>query len=271
MLDHHHRVARVAQFFERVDEASGVAAVQTDARFVEDVKAADERAAERCCQVDALALAAGKGVRRAVQGQIAEPDIEQELQSRAYLCQQAFGYFRFVCGQLQRVEPLFQFGNRHRCELRDVAAADFHVSRLLFQSQAAAFGTNCLASKTTEHNSILNFILLIFKHLEERVDAHAVGHRAVFFGRQTMPKPIFLLLRQFEIRRKKRELVVGRATAKFIAPDAHFLAVPALHATVVNRQRRVRNDKFFVDADGVAEAFANGACAGGRIEREHIV
>ena len=58
VLDHHQRVAGVAQPMHRLDDAAHVARVQADARLVEHEQRVDQRGAERGGQVDALHLAA---------------------------------------------------------------------------------------------------------------------------------------------------------------------------------------------------------------------
>ena len=61
VLHDDHRVAQVAQLFQHADQAVGVARMQSDRGFVEDVERPREVAAQRCREVDALALAAREG------------------------------------------------------------------------------------------------------------------------------------------------------------------------------------------------------------------
>ena len=56
VLYHYHRVVESLKLFEHMNEPLGVAAVQCDARFVDNVYRAYERTAERCCKIDAQAL-----------------------------------------------------------------------------------------------------------------------------------------------------------------------------------------------------------------------
>ena len=80
VLDDDHGVAEVAQPHQRLDEALVVALVQADRRLVEHVEHADEPAADLRREPDALRLAAGERGRRAVERQVVEADVEQELQ-----------------------------------------------------------------------------------------------------------------------------------------------------------------------------------------------
>ena len=134
-----------------------------------------------------------------------------------------------------------------------------------------AVGANGLASESAQHHAVLNLILVFLHHSEELVDAHAVVRITVFFRWQSVPEPVFLLLRQFVVRLEDREVVRFRPADEFLEPHAHLLATPAHHATVVEAQRSVRNHEFFVDADDASETLAGRAGAQRRIEGKHIV
>ena len=64
VFNHNDRVADVAEFAESGEQTVVVTLMQSDAGFVENVKHADESAAELSRQTDSLCLAAGKGTRR---------------------------------------------------------------------------------------------------------------------------------------------------------------------------------------------------------------
>ena len=78
VLDDEHRVAEVAQPGERRDELRVVALVQPDRRLVEDVQDAHQRRPDLGREPDPLRLAAGQGLARPVDGQVVEPDVDQE-------------------------------------------------------------------------------------------------------------------------------------------------------------------------------------------------
>src|SRR3546814_7475215 len=75
MLDDDDGVAEVAEAFERREQPVVVALVETDARLVEHVQDARQAAADLRGEADALALAARKRTRGAVEGEIIEPDL----------------------------------------------------------------------------------------------------------------------------------------------------------------------------------------------------
>ena len=85
VLDDDHRVAEVPQSLERRDQAGVVALVQADRGLVEDVQDADQAAADLPRQADALRLAPGEGRRRPVEGEVVQPDVEQEAEPAADL------------------------------------------------------------------------------------------------------------------------------------------------------------------------------------------
>ena len=128
-----------------------------------------------------------------------------------------------------------------------------------------------LASESAQHHAVLNLILVFLHHSEELVDAHTVVRITVFFRWQSVPEPVFLLLRQLVVRLEDREVVRFRPADEFLEPHAHLLATPAHHATVVEAQRSVRNHEFLVDADDASESLAGRAGAQRRIEGKHIV
>ncbi len=78
VLDHDHRVAEVAQVLERVEQACVVALVQADRRFVQHVHDAGQAGADLRREADALRLAAGERLGRAVERQVVEADVDQE-------------------------------------------------------------------------------------------------------------------------------------------------------------------------------------------------
>ena len=101
VLDHHDRVAEPAQFFEDVDQAAGVAAVESDRRLVEHIAGADQPRAQRRRELDALRLAAGERGRKAVEREVFESDVVQKFQALADLDKDFVGDAGLFRGQLQ--------------------------------------------------------------------------------------------------------------------------------------------------------------------------
>ena len=91
VLDDEDGVAEVAELFHDVDELGGVAGVEADGWFVEDVEGSDEAGAERRGELDALGFAAGEGAGEAVEGEVVEADLVEEVGALADLFEDLSG------------------------------------------------------------------------------------------------------------------------------------------------------------------------------------
>ncbi len=96
VLDHHQRVALRAELLQHVEQDLVVAVVQADGRLVEDVAHAAQVGAELRREADALRLAARERRRRAVERQVAEPDLAEEAEPRLQLGDDVSRDFRFT-------------------------------------------------------------------------------------------------------------------------------------------------------------------------------
>ena len=131
VLDDDHGVAEVAQTYERLDEPVVVALVQTDGRLVEHVEHADQAGADLGGEPDALRLAAGECPGGAVEGEVVEPDVEQEAEPLVDLLEHPLADLALAVGHLQRRQVLGGLPDRQRRDLGDVlgpvlAAVDEH-------------------------------------------------------------------------------------------------------------------------------------------------
>ena len=91
--------------------ARRIPTVESDTRFVEDVKAAHQAASQRSGQVDALAFSARQRISEAVQCEIAQTHINQEPDAAVDFRQDTTGYGLVVFVQRERVEEFLQFGD----------------------------------------------------------------------------------------------------------------------------------------------------------------
>ena len=91
VLDDEHGVAEVAQADQRADQAVVVGGVQADGRLVADVEHAHEAGADLGREADALGLAAGERRRAAVERQVVEADLDQEVEAGADLLEDLVG------------------------------------------------------------------------------------------------------------------------------------------------------------------------------------
>src|SRR5579864_9086162 len=81
MFHHEDGVSKIAQGFERGDQAVIVAMMQSDRRLVEHIEDASQPGADLRRQANALSFAAGKGCRRAVERDISETHIVEKRQA----------------------------------------------------------------------------------------------------------------------------------------------------------------------------------------------
>ena len=130
VLDHDHGVAEVAQALQRVQQPGVVALVQADRRLVEHVEHAGQAGADLRGEADALALAAGQRAGGARQGQVVEPDIDQERsRSRISLrMRPAISFCLAVSRWRQLGEPVRCASDRQLGDLADMRAADLDAS-----------------------------------------------------------------------------------------------------------------------------------------------
>ncbi|MNM75938.1 hypothetical protein D3C81_877410 [compost metagenome] len=138
VLHHYHRVAQVAQVGEGGQQALVVPLMQADGGLVEDVHHAHQAGADLAGQADALGLAARQGVGAAVQGQVVEADVDQELQALADLLEDLLGDLAAAASQRQLGKIAAGIAHRQGGDRRQGLVADPHVARLAAQAGAAA-------------------------------------------------------------------------------------------------------------------------------------
>ena len=80
VFHHQHGIAEVAQALKGLNQPGVITLVQADAGLVEHVKAAHQAAPDLGGQADALGFATGQGVGAAVQGQVGQPHVIEEVQ-----------------------------------------------------------------------------------------------------------------------------------------------------------------------------------------------
>ena len=104
VLDDEHRVAEVAQALQGADQAVVVGGVEADRRLVADVEHAHQAGADLRREPNALRLAAGEGGRAAVERQVVEPDLDEEVEAGADLLEDLVGD-RLLALVERRVRP----------------------------------------------------------------------------------------------------------------------------------------------------------------------
>ena len=239
--------------------------MQANGRLVEDIDRADERAAQGCCQVDALALAARQSRRQAIEREVAYADLTQVVQAAIDLGEQAFGYQCIGLVKCQLGKPLCQVLDRHAHQVTDGHSAHLDVLGMGLEPRAVADGAYGLAAVAGQQHAKLDGIGFTLYPLKEAVDAAPLAiARAV-------PQQVALSLCQLVVGLVDREVVPCRNMDELSFPFAHHLSTPAHHGVVIHRATPVGNHQVLVNADHAAEAFARGACPDGVVEVEHQV
>ena len=106
MLDDDQGVAEVLEPDQGLDQPVVVALVEADRGLVEDVEDADQAGADLGGQPDALGLAAGERAGRAVEGEVVEADVEQEVEPLLDLLEHPLADLPLAGGQLDLAEEL---------------------------------------------------------------------------------------------------------------------------------------------------------------------
>ena len=140
VLDDEHGVAEVAEPLQRADQAAVVALVKADRRLVEDVEDADELRADLRREAEPLRLAAGERAGRAVEVQVADPDVVEEREPLADLLQDPAPDERLGRRQLECVDEAERGRHRQPRELVDRPLADGDREHLRLEPCAVADG-----------------------------------------------------------------------------------------------------------------------------------
>ena len=88
VLDHHQRIARIAQPMHHLGHALHVARMQADGRLVQHEQRIHQRGAQRGSQIDALDFAARERARLAVEREVTQAHFAQIREARAHFGQQ---------------------------------------------------------------------------------------------------------------------------------------------------------------------------------------
>ncbi|BAC18316.1 conserved hypothetical protein [Corynebacterium efficiens YS-314] len=112
MLDHDEGVSDITEVFQGPDQLLVVTLVQADGRLIEDIEHAGQAGTDLGGQADALGLTTGQGAGRAVEGEVGQAHIEQELQARADLLEHRTRDHLLAFAQGQAVEEFEGLGDR---------------------------------------------------------------------------------------------------------------------------------------------------------------
>ena len=233
MLDDQHAVADVAQMLERADQPVVVALVQAYAGLVQHVHHAGQAGADLAGQANALRFATGQGIGAAVQAQVVQTHVVQELEARADLAHHLVGDLGLGTGELQRAEIGVAVAQRGMADLVDraqlIAVAQLHIARLAPQPGAAAVAAGLLAAVARQ----------LFAH-RDRIGL-TVAPRHV---RDDAFERMFL-----------RQLLAGRGARVHHVAEANFLFAGAVQNHLTHRRRQRLERRIDVKAIVLGQAF----------------
>ena len=129
VLDDEDGVAEVAKLFHDADELGGVAGVEADGGLVEDVERADEARTERGGELNALRLAAGERGAEAVEGEVVEADLVEEVDALADFFEDLAGDLGLCGGERKVVEEVPEASVMVRAETSQMFFAGWPARR----------------------------------------------------------------------------------------------------------------------------------------------
>ena len=300
VLDHHQRVARIAQALHGLDDAVHVARVEADARFVEHEHGVHERGAERGGEVDALHLAAAERSALAVEREVADAHVAQVAQARADLVEQQLQ--RFVehgAGQGDAVEEAADAldGHQHQVVHRqpgqrlELVARPRHAGwhdagagrhraigirlraqapqqRLGLEPRAAADMAGRVAAVLGQEHTDVHLVGLRLEVLEEALDAVPLLVPLAGPVGRAVDHPVALCLGECHPGGVTRNAGLAGVLHQVVLAFLPGRCLQGLDGTVAQRLARVGNHQPVVDADHPAEAAAGVAGTVGGVEAE---
>ncbi len=254
--------------------------MQADRRLVEDVEDADQRRSDLGRQPDPLGLAAGERGGRAVEREVADPDVLEEPQPLLDLAKDQPRDVPLGLGQRDLVEPAPRLAHRERGELVDRHPADEDGAR--FRPQARALARRARHDRHELLDALAHRVgvRLAEPALEVRDDpleaggVGALAPVAVLVGDEdALPTgPVeeqrAMLRRQVLPGRVEVDVVLLGQREGDLPVVLRGARRPRCQRALADRERRIGNDELRVDLHLRAEARAALACAVRRVERE---
>ena len=280
VLDDDQRVPQVAQPQQRLEQPVVVPLVQPDGRLVEHVQHPDQPGTDLGGQPDPLRLTAGQRGRRPVQGQVVQPDVEQETHPGVDFLHDPRGDLPVAVGKLQGQQELGQLADGQRAQLGDRPAVHGHGQRYRLEPGAAAGRARHLAHVAGELLAARVRLRLGVPPLDPR--DHALEVRVVralpavpvlvpdvdlqFVAAQQRLAGAFRQLRPRRVHPEPERLAEGLDQPEEVVADGP--GAPRRERAVLQRLGLVGHDQLGVDLQLGAQPGALRAGAPRRVERE---
>ena len=139
--------------------------MQANGRFVQDVHHAYQAGADLAREADALRLAARQRIGTAIERQVVETDIDQELQAQLHFLDYLLGNLAALAGQTQTVEKRIGRTDSEACDLGQVVLVHEHIARGTIQARARTFGAglgSLIAGQLLAHHIGIGFAIAPF-------------------------------------------------------------------------------------------------------------
>ena len=279
VFHHDHRVAQVAQLFQRMNQPRIIPLVQTDTRLIEDIEHIHQLASDLRCQSDTLTFSARQTSRRTVQRQIIQSDFEEEIQARTDFLQD-FDRDRPLLSVefiFQSVEPFLQLRNVHRGQLGNVLPGDAVMQGFLIQALTFTLRTDrhldklpcpLLGRSRSVHLLLHHNIFghtLIRKEITRRIQQFSLDLQRLVGSVHDL---VHRFLRYFADRRLECQAIF--LTYRFDLPeDQCILIFSQCHDTaVIDAHRRIGHDFLHIQQIDLPQSLTLRTGALRRIERE---
>ena len=161
VLDHEHRVPVGAEAVEGVEEEGVVARVEPDGGLVEHVAHPAQVRAELRREPDPLGFPAAQGRGGPVEGEIAEADLEQEIEPRAELGEEVAGHLLVPPVEIEVLHPAARLRDREPADLPERPLPEAHRPRLGPQPVAAAVAAY---RRRSGRDAFRNLLALVLGH-----------------------------------------------------------------------------------------------------------
>ena len=170
------RVSFVTKTLHDLNEAGGVARVESDAGFVEDEKGIDEGCSEASREVDALDFAARERAGGSVEREVAEADFAEVVDAGNDLLMNKAGA-GVRCRKFERLENRCKALERKRGDIGDRQSGwvDAEIQRIRLEATPMAFRAWLVTTVARKQHTDVHFIGFAFKPLKVAIDSIPVA------------------------------------------------------------------------------------------------
>ena len=227
--------------------------MQPDRRLVEDVHDARQSRAHLAREPDALRFAAGQRFGAAIEREVVEAHVDEELQAVADFLDDLVGHFRAPAGDVERAEHLLRIAHGQVRDLRQAVRADEHIARRAIQTRAVAVGAGLRAEILREllaHGQRVGFLVAAFEVRNDALEAMLLLRRAAVAVRVAEFHFVVAAAEQHHLLRLLRQIFPGRFRVELVVlrhrgdqrEVVRVLAIPALDGAAREREMGIGDD-----------------------------